>query len=166
MEQIGNEIVLTHMEMENYSNTYGFGDTSTCYEWYEIDVPVEDRGHYRVFYKKFYKSLAEIYQRKFRMIIEKQDKLYDLLKKDFEPHRNQRYFDPKMFPSGSMVNYDYSGGLNSHGVDFIVVKATKTYLMGYSVIGDMIGECEKFATKPKQIVYCGSKSCLKNYTKN
>jgi len=153
MEQIRNEIALINMEMDNYSNVYGFGDTTTHYEWYEIDVPVEDRGHYRVFYKKFYKSLAEINQRKFRMLIKKQDKLYDLLKKDFEPHTHQRYFDPKMFPSGSMVSYDYSGGLNHGGVDYIIVKATKTYLMGYMVIGDMIGETRKFATKPIQIRY-------------
>jgi len=153
MEQVRNEIALTYMEMENYTNTYGHGDTTSCYEWYKIDVPVEDREHYRVFYKKFCNSLAEVYQRKFRILIKKRDKLYELLKKDFEPHRNQRYFDPKMFPSGSMVSHDYSGGLNSSGVDYIIVKATKTYLMGYAVIGDYIGETRKFATKPKQIVY-------------
>jgi hypothetical protein len=156
MEQIRNEIALINMEMDNYRNVYGFGYTTSPYDWYEIDVPVEDREHYRAFYRKFCNSLENMVDRKFKILVKKRDELYKLLQKDFEPHTHQRYFDPKMFPSGSMVSYDYSGGLNHGGVDYIIVKATKTYLMGYMVTGwggDKTGETRKFATKPIQIRY-------------
>jgi hypothetical protein len=54
-----------------------------------------------------------------------------------------RYFDPKRFTGGTMIEYDYTGGLNSSGVNYVIVKATKTYLMGFSVIGVKCGEVKK-----------------------
>jgi len=62
------------------------------------------------------------------------------------------YFDTESLKVGMIVEYDYSGGLNSGGVDYYLTKVTKTYVEGYSIIGHERGNIKKI-TKPKQINY-------------
>jgi hypothetical protein len=150
MEQIRNEIAVLETKMKECRVGSLFNDN---YDWYDIDVPEQDRELYKQFYNKFYQPLAEIKNRKCDMYEKQLVKKIELLKGDFEPHRRQRYFDPKMFPSGSMVSYDYMDGINSSGCDYIVVKARKTYLEGYFICGNTTGETRKFATRPIQILY-------------
>jgi len=60
------------------------------------------------------------------------------------------YFDTQILKEGMIVEYDYSEGLNSCGVSYYLTKVTKTYVEGYSVIGNKFGDIKKI-TKPKQI---------------
>lgn len=64
---------------------------------------------------------------------------------------NKRYFNVSQYPIGTIVEYDYSCGGNSCGVPYCITKARKTYLEGYSIIGDIKGDIRKFATNPKTI---------------
>jgi hypothetical protein len=83
------------------------------------------------------------------------------------------YFDTESLKVGMIVEYDYSGGLNSCGVDYYLTKVTKTYVEGYYIIGNKRGNIKKF-TKPKEIkkkvcrekINCGhiyECGCNKNY---
>jgi len=60
------------------------------------------------------------------------------------------YFDTDSLKVGMMVMYDYSAGLNSGGVTYYLTKVTKTYIEGYSIIGDKRGNIKKI-TKPKLV---------------
>ena len=60
------------------------------------------------------------------------------------------YFDTDSLKVGMMVVYDCSAGLNSCGVTYYLTKVTKTYVEGYSIIGDKRGDIKKI-TKPKLI---------------
>lgn len=68
-----------------------------------------------------------------------------------EKYKLSKYFDTDRLKKGMKVEYDYTGGLNSSGVDYILVKVTKTYVEGYPVIGNECGLVRKI-TKPKQLV--------------
>jgi hypothetical protein len=63
-----------------------------------------------------------------------------------------KYFDTTRLKVGMRVVFDYSCGGNSCGVDYILTKVKKTFVEGYSVIGDKRGDIRKI-TKPKQIVF-------------
>jgi hypothetical protein len=60
------------------------------------------------------------------------------------------YFDTDSLKVGMMVEYDCSAGLNSCGVTYYLTKVTKTYVEGYSIIGDKRGDIKKI-TKPKLV---------------
>jgi len=60
------------------------------------------------------------------------------------------YFDTDSLKVGMLVVYDCSAGLNSCGVTYYLTKVTKTYVEGYSIIGDKRGDIKKI-TKPKLV---------------
>lgn len=74
------------------------------------------------------------------------------------------YFDTDSLKVGMMVVYDCSAGLNSCGVTYYLTKVTKTYVEGYSIIGDKRGDIKKI-TKPK-LVRCFPSNQLEIVTVN
>jgi hypothetical protein len=123
------------------------------YEWWNTITDTEERKTYITFYYKFCDTLDNIKNKLHYEYKEKEKELISKLVLDFAPYRKKRYFDPSMFPIGTIVCYDYTGERNSDGVSYCIVKATKTYLEGYSIIGTEIGEWRKFSTSPKTISY-------------
>jgi hypothetical protein len=150
MEQIRNEIAVLETKMKECRVGSLFNDS---YDWYEIDVPVEDREHYKEFYRKFCNSLAEIKNRKCDIYGEHLVEKIRLLKNDFEPHGRQRYFDPKMFPSGSIVVCSSACFTLDEGLPYVITKARKTYLEGYFICGNHTGEVKRITTKPRLVQY-------------
>jgi hypothetical protein len=62
-----------------------------------------------------------------------------------------KYFDKDRLRAGMLVEFDHTGGLNSSGVTYYLTKVTKTYVLGYSIIGGSCGDIRKI-TKPNQLV--------------
>lgn len=78
--------------------------------------------------------------------------IYNEIKNIQKKYQKSKYFDIDRLRVGMKVEYDYSCGLNSSGVDYILVKIKKTYVEGYSIVGEKIGPIIKI-TKPKQLVF-------------
>jgi hypothetical protein len=123
------------------------------YEWWNTISDTEERENYITFYYKFCNTLNKIKHRLYDEYEETKKEVISELVSDFDYYRKKRYFDPSMFPVGTIVCHDYSCGGNSAGVSYVIVKATKTYLKGFSIIGTEIGETKKFSTSPKTILY-------------
>ena len=73
------------------------------------------------------------------------------------------YFDTDSLKVGMLVEYDSSAGLNSRGVTDYLTKVTKTYVEGYSIIGDERGDIKKI-TNPKTVTKKKEESVRKEQT--
>ena len=117
-----------------------------------------------IFYRWFYSNLASMNKiNKVNNQIKQMDnEIYDTeitihnirkeIKNIQKKYSATRYFDKDRLKVGMMVEYDYTGGLNSSGVKYCLTKITKSYVEGYSIIGDRCGDVRKI-TKPKQLVF-------------
>jgi hypothetical protein len=64
-----------------------------------------------------------------------------------------KHFDTTRITKGTIIEFDYTGGLSSSRVKYYITKSTKTYLEGYSIIGDTCGDVRKITKKQVVFIY-------------